>query len=79
MCVYEHTEYVKKESSFSEKCKLYEKMAEKSLGLRKRNIKSIIYMNTNILGDFPICIGVPLDLANQSLANMVGETRFENS
>ena len=28
---------------------------------------------------FPICIGVTLDLANQSLTNMAGETWFENS
>ena len=40
--------------------KLHGQITREFLGLRMRNFQTSLYMNTNIYGDFQICISVPL-------------------
>ena len=62
--VYKHSEtkeYVKNQPIFSEIYKLPGQIPGEFLGLRIRNFQGIVfYMNTNIKGDFQICISVTL-------------------
>ena len=41
-------------------CKRHGQITREFLGLRMRNFQTSLYMNTNIYGDFQICISVPL-------------------